>query len=178
MKVTRDDIQLYLKKNDLNAKAISVNPKDIVFEERVKLNCFYCEKYSVNWRCPPKIPNINYEKIMSEFENAAFIYVDTPLADVNFTDARNESAINLHKQILEIEKYLLSMDVPMCLSYIGGSCRLCKSGCGKDRCNNPYLARIPLEATGVNVVESARKYGISIEFPVKEFLIRIGLILW
>ena len=66
----------------------------------------------------------------------------------------------------------------MCLSYIGGSCRLCKSGCGKDRCNNPYLARIPLEATGVNVVESARKYGISIEFPVKEFLIRIGLILW
>ena len=42
----------------------------------------------------------------------------------------------------------------MAISFIGGSCKLCKNGCAKDKCNNPGMARIPLEATGVNVIKS------------------------
>ena len=62
----------------------------------------------------------------------------------------------------------------LCGAHIG----LCKGGCGKERCNNPYLSRSPLEATGVNVIKSAKKYGIDIRFPTDKQMIRIGLLLW
>ena len=39
-----------------------INPKKIVFEERVKMNCFYCGRYGNNWRCPPHIPDVDYKK--------------------------------------------------------------------------------------------------------------------
>jgi predicted metal-binding protein len=55
---------------------------------------------------------------------------------------------------------------------------LCKNGCGADKCNNPYLSRAPVEATGLNVLKTAAKYGIDIIFPPKETMFRIGMILW
>lgn len=66
----------------------------------------------------------------------------------------------------------------MAVSFIGGSCKLCKNGCGKDKCNNPYLSRTPVEAIGINVVKSAKENGISITFPPENDIIRIGLLLW
>lgn len=158
---------------------VKIASDDLVFEERVKLNCFYCEKYNFNWRCPPRIPNdINYQTLISEFDNAAFVYCDLKFNEKNFSDIRSESSILLHRAMLKLEKFLLDNGNIMCISYIGGSCKLCKTGCGKEKCNNPYLARIPLEATGCNVIKSAQKYNINIKFPVKNHLIRLGLLLW
>lgn len=68
---------------------------------------------------------------------------------------------------------------PMAISFIGGSCKLCKNGCGPERCNQPYSARIPFEATGVNVIKTMEEQtGVKITFPPKDKLERIGLILW
>lgn len=48
----------------------------------------------------------------------------------------------------------------------------------KDKCNNPGMARIPLEATGVNVIKSLDNIGIKIEFPLINKFYRFGLIAW
>lgn len=64
------------------------------------------------------------------------------------------------------------------ISFIGGSCKLCKGGCGKEKCNNPYMSRSPIEALGINVIKSASRYGINIEFPTDKQLMRIGMLLW
>lgn len=56
--------------------------------------------------------------------------------------------------------------------------KLCKNGCAKDKCNNPGMARIPLEATGVNVIKSLANIGIKIEFPLIDKFYRFGLIAW
>lgn len=156
----------------------SINKDDIIFEERVKMNCFYCARYGVSWKCPPHIPNIDYKKVISEYSNAAFVWLDLPFTKSNYSDIRNDSSVFLHKALLFMEDLLFAQNNSMCLSFIGGSCKLCKTGCGKDRCNNPYQARTPLEATGVNVVKSAEKYDIKIKFPVTDHLMRIGLLLW
>ena len=66
----------------------------------------------------------------------------------------------------------------LAISFIGGSCKLCKNGCGKERCNNPGMARIPLEATGVNVIKTLENIGIKVQFPIKDRFYRYGLIAW
>ena len=84
------------------------DPADVIFEERVKMSCFYCARYNVCWRCPPKIPKIDYPKVFREFENAAFIWVDMPFTKETYADVRTESSVRLHHAILELEKVLLN----------------------------------------------------------------------
>jgi predicted metal-binding protein len=160
-------------------EGIRIKPSDLIFEERVKLLCFNCGKYNNNWKCPPIIPqNIDYHKVFCEYNNAAFIWLKLPITPATYNDVRNDSSIFLHKALLDMEKYLWDRDNPTALSFIGGSCKICKNGCGKDKCNNPYRARSPLESTGVNILKSAAKYGIKITFPPTEYMMRLGLLLW
>lgn len=157
---------------------VQINTDDLVFEDRVKFNCFYCGKYNNCWKCPPKLPEIDYRRMFSEYAHAAFVYGKYYFDDSNYQSVRNESSTLLHKTLLDLERFLWNQNNSMAISFIGGSCKLCKNGCGKDKCNNPYMARSPLEATGVNIVTSAAKYGIEIVFPPKDYIIRLGLILW
>ena len=152
--------------------------EDLVFEERVKMNCFYCGKYGKNWKCPPYLPQIDYRKMFSEFSNCAAIYVKVPIDNDDYDNVRVNSSVILHKGLLKMEKYIWKHNNSTYLSFIAGSCKLCKNGCGEKSCSNPYMARSPIEATGVNIVETAKKYGFSIDFPCDEYMVRIGLILW
>lgn len=150
----------------------------LVFEERVKMNCFYCGKYGTNWKCPPQLPPINYQKMISEFDNIALVYVKLSLSCVNYEEVRNESSVKLHRALLECEKWLYKNNNATALSFIGGSCKLCKNGCAQDKCANPYMSRTPVEALGINIIQSAQKRGIKIDFPPSEYMLRVGLLLW
>lgn len=159
-------------------QGIEIDSKDLIFEERVKMSCFYCARYNNNWKCPPKIPPIDYEKMLAEYEHSAMVWLKMPVTPETLEDVRVESSVTLHKALLEMERLFFHKNNSTCLSFIGGSCKLCKNGCGKDRCSNPYKARSPVEAIGVNIIKSAQKYGVEIEFPIQSDLMRIGLLLW
>lgn len=155
-----------------------INLNDIVFEERVKMNCFYCGRYNSNWRCPPKIPDVDYKKMISEYDNRAFIYVNMPLNGHDYNKIRTESSVYVHRALLQCEKWLFQHNNSTALAFIGGSCKLCKNGCAPGKCANPYESRSPVEALGINVVKSAENVGIDISFPAQECMVRIGLLLW
>ena len=150
----------------------------LVFEENIHLNCFYCGRYGRNWRCPPKIPVLDYPKLISEFDNRAFVYRYYKITPESKEDVRTDSTNHLHKSLLAMEGVLFKAGNPTALSFIGGSCKLCKSGCGVEYCNNPYEARMPLEATGMNIVKTAAKHGIKIDWPVADNMLRLGMLLW
>lgn len=180
-------LKLKIVLDDMLENICSIHPKisgklieveDIVFEERTRINCFYCGKYNNNWRCPPRIPDINYQNMMKEFEGAALIYLSLEFSEKNYQEKRTDSSVFLHKALLECEKYMWNHNYPFAVSFIGGSCKLCKNGCGIEKCNNPYSARTPLEAIGINVVETARKYEIEVTFPPKVEIKRVGMLLW
>lgn len=160
----------------LDGFIIDIN--ELVFEKRMAMNCFYCGKYGQNWRCPPKLPQIDYKAMFAEFDKGAMVHVKVPFDNDNYEQIRTNSSIILHKGLLKIEKYLWNHNNSTYLSFIAGACKLCKNGCGENRCNNPYLSRSPIEATGINVVKTAAKYGFDITFPPKEYIIRCGLIVW
>ena len=151
---------------------------NLVFEERVLLNCFHCKRYGVNWTCPPKIPDIDYEKILGEYDSLLLFWCEIPFEEHTFEIVRYESTNLLHRTLLEAEKFLWEKNHSMAISFIGGSCKLCAQGCGEEVCRQPQLARIPLEGIGVNVVKSAKNVGINIIFPPKKYLYRVGLLGW
>lgn len=153
-------------------------PSDLVFEERVKLNCFYCKNYNTHWKCPPKIPPIDYQKVVSEFEHGVFVKIELPFSESDFSEIRVRSTNDLHRSLLKLERYMWEHNYPLSISFIGGSCKLCKNGCGIEHCNNPYQARMSMEGAGINVVKSLEKYGLRIVFPPKNNLTRVGMLLW
>lgn len=178
MAVSIQELLKATAERQIKLNGIEINAHDLVFEERVRMVCFNCARYGNNWKCPPKLPTIDYVKMFNEFDHAAFVWLEMPLTPQTYNDVRSESSVILHEKLLEMEHYLLLQGCYISTSFIGGSCKLCKNGCGKDKCNNPYKARSPLEATGVNVIKSAAKYGIDIDFPAEKRIIRIGLLLW
>lgn len=177
--IEKEELKQYILSKNENAEIIFINPQDLIFEENVKMNCWYCGKYANNWRCPPHLPNIDYVQMMREYTNGAFVYLKFRITSKDeYSCIRNDSSVMLHKLLLKLEKWMYERNMSNALSFIGGSCKLCKGGCGKDKCNNPYMSRTPLEAIGVNVIKSAKKYGLNIKFPTDQELIRVGLLLW
>lgn len=69
----REQLLAFLKESNAMAQGVFIDPRDLVFEENVKMNCFYCGKYNNNWRCPPNLPDIDYQKMMQEFDAALFV---------------------------------------------------------------------------------------------------------
>lgn len=175
-----DEIQDELAKSAEDIRVKFISPQDIVFEERVSLLCFHCKNYNVKFTCPPRIPKINYKNIITqEYQKAALVYVKMGFDEDEFSEIRGSSTVVVQKKLLDLEKLLFKAGVSTPLSLIGGSCKLCKSGCPEDRCNNPHLARIPMEAAGINVVLTVNKFGINdVKFPVVDYLYRFGLLLW
>ncbi|WP_262415042.1 DUF2284 domain-containing protein [Clostridium butyricum] len=166
------------KYDNIEINGFFIDKKDIIFEEKVKMNCFYCGKYNNNWKCPPNIPDLNYKKMIDEFENVAIIYLSMKVTRDTFENVRTNSSVVLHKILLDYEKILWDNNCSEALSFIGGSCKLCKNGCGAIKCNNPYYSRSPVEALGINVIKTVSKYGIELKFPTNEELFRVGMLLW
>lgn len=173
-----------LLRSELNAfdsgiQCVPLRPTEIDFEERVSLLCFHCRHYNSNFRCPPRIPALNYKRIVTEeYASALVVYTKMEFTESTYADVRHASTNKIHRALLRLEKALFEQNISTSLSLIGGSCKLCKNGCPADKCNNPYLSRMPMEAAGINVVTTVRKVGIEIVFPVKTSLHRCGLILW
>lgn len=168
----------YVNKQGYNIKGKMTQAQDIIFEERVKMNCFYCGKYNKAWRCPPRLPDIDMKKMLLEYEFVAFIYISMCLEGQDYLRIRTDSSVQLHRALLECERWLYKHNNSMALSFIGGSCKLCKNGCAPNGCANPYESRAPVEALGVNVIRSAEKAGIKVTFPPEKYMMRIGMLLW
>ena len=172
------DIQAYIHGIDSRLDSMEIAPDEIVFEERVKLACFNCMRYGVNHTCPPRIPQVDYRKAICEYEHALLVWCIMKYNPDTMEEVRRESTLLLHRALLQAEKYFWDRDNSLATSFIGGSCKLCAQGCAKDACRQPRLARIPVEATGINVIETCRKKGMKISFPTNGQMYRIGLLLW
>ena len=175
----KDELLNYLHILNEDAEGIIIEPRNLIFEENVRMNCFYCGKYNNNWRCPPNLPDLDYKKMMREYESGLVVALTYPIEQQSdYNRIRNDSSVILHKLLLELEKLMYNHNSSNEISFIGGSCKLCKGGCGKERCNNPYMSRTPVEALGINIVKSLKQYNIDITFPTDKVLKRVGLLLW
>lgn len=93
-----------------------------------------------------------------------------------YKEIGKSSSLVLHKVLLEERKKLLDEGHYFNVILGGGSCKWCKE-C-KIPCQTPQFRAIPIEATGIHVIETLRKMGLFVNFPVKKSFYRVGVLLW
>jgi len=178
LNATRDGLVSLIRSESPSLNVTPLAYDQLVFEERVQLACFHCHKYGVSWTCPPRIPSVDYRAVLAEYGTRLLVWCEMPITEDEYETVRRDSTNTLHRALLSAEKHLWDRGIPLTATFIGGSCKLCVGGCDPNRCRQPRLARIPLEATGVNVMKTATAAGFEVMFPPKARLVRVGLIAW
>jgi predicted metal-binding protein len=152
---------------------IIINPKtDIVFDDKVREMCITCKRYGKKATCPPHIEETSHYKRLLLSYKYGIIYYDTYKVIVGEQESSRRSSISLHKVILSEKKRIFNEGHYFIFGLGAGSCKLCKKCVFP--CAYPEKALIPMEATGIDVVETMRRKGVIIKFPVIDHFYRIG----
>jgi predicted metal-binding protein len=180
--------------NDAGAHdAVLIPVSDIIFEERIILKCKTgCPSYGRSLSCPPHVPDIAaFRRMINEYQHALLIrFKSTISPDTNiihslmknrfdpgvspelkertqqFEADLEEENRRIHMIMLEMEKTAFQAGYPFALALTTDSCNLCKTCNVKGGiCIHPSQMRYPLEAAGINVIETSRLAGIPIQFP-------------
>ncbi len=180
--VKEKDLKYFQKRaRELGAtKVFSINPReDIIFQERVRVACANnCFHYGVKLSCPPYIPDLDYEKAIKEYREGLIVLVNREIKDFkDFERKRTESTNTIHGILLKLEGEAFNRGYYLTTSFIGGSCKLCLE-CD-ETCKYPKSSRIPVEATGINIIKTLEKFDIYLRFPVEKHkkFSRVGLLL-
>ena len=165
--------------NQTEFHVVEISPCDIVFEERVKLLCYYCPKYGTRRTCPPAVPSLDWKKLVQEYENCWIVYSKTSFSGEITKESRRVSSMALYAQLYALEGLLHGSGYPLAVFFGGGSCKLCEGGIGcSPECHHPSRSRIPIEAIGVNVVKVLQQVEVQLPFPPKDEYFRVGMLLW
>jgi predicted metal-binding protein len=120
-------------------------------EPWVRLKCqFGCGGYNKRLMCPPHTPTPEQTaRTIACYGRAILLYA-------NDNDIINEVLPQLERKIFLTGYY-------KALGLGSGPCYLCDTCNTKARCKHPYLARPAMEACGIDVFETARTNGFSID---------------
>lgn len=157
--------------------------KDIRFDFRTTFKCRTCSKYGQIPTCPPNIPDFDYfKRLFSKYTYGLLVAKKYDYCTVEEYDyKRKESGPRLQEILLFLEKQAFQHNYYWAISFTGGSCRVCKTCSNNGKCQNPEKGRIPLEATGVDVISTCKNSGIEISpfpLPTEDIpLYRVGLLL-
>ena len=159
-------------------KRMVIDPKiDLVFSDKVREMCYSCKRYGSKASCPPHVGTVKYYKRLLPGYKHGILCFEEFHTTGDWQTAGSMSSMTLHKEILEVRKQLRDEGHYFVLGFGGGSCKFC------DKCSfpcaHPDKALIPVEATGLDVVELMRRVaGITLKFPVKESFYRVGVVLY
>jgi predicted metal-binding protein len=161
------------------AKVIPVG--SITIDERVRLKCLIplCSNYNQHLMCPPNLPSVvEFRKSLKRYFKALFLQLAWEnKGKVSKTEARKH-ALKLHKIIHALEKKALYLGFPLAAGLIGGSCKLCRKCIGPTGpCRHPLLARPSIEGMGIDVIQTAKKIGLSFDFSSQDRLFWNALLL-
>lgn len=160
-------------------KSLIINPKNLPFDNKVREMCKSCKRYGYKATCPPHTESVEYyANTLSVYENGVVYYDTFECKDLSqWKEVGQESSLAIHYKLLEARQELFNKGHYFVVLFGAGSCKLCPIGCTFP-CRQPQNSIIPLEGTGVNVVELMKQYNVDITFPVKNSIYRVGLVLY
>ncbi len=159
-------------------KQIKINPsKDLIFDIKVVEACKFCKRYTQKATCPPHIENIYYYKeLLPSYHKGIIYYESFKASKEEWKKVGKESSLVMHRHLLKVRDNLFNSGHYFVTAFGSGSCKMCEE-C-QFPCRLPNKSLIPMEATGLDVVEIMKKKNINIKFPVNDSIYRIGLILY
>ena len=131
--------------------AILINPAEVETASWVRIKCKYgCSGYARSLCCPPYSPAPSETRsILDGYTKAVLIH-------------RKEKGTKDIIVTLEREAFLAGFY--KAFSFGSGPCRLCRAACAFDEgCRHPEKARPSMEACGIDVFATVRKFKLPIE---------------
>ncbi|MBN2516547.1 MAG: DUF2284 domain-containing protein [Deltaproteobacteria bacterium] len=160
---------------------VVIPAEDIVIDERVRLKCQVplCESYNKNLTCPPNVPSVDeFRRVLDRFTRAILVQMSDTL-----TENRQDAFVlanRLHELINLGETEAFKVGFRFAMGFIGSCCRLCDECAGVipgEPCRFPFKARPSMSAMGIDVIATATKAGLPVEFPVSDTVTWTGIIL-
>ncbi|OWZ83842.1 DUF2284 domain-containing protein [Natranaerobius trueperi] len=139
-----------------------IKARNIVIKQWVRFKClFMCNTYGTKSVCPPNMPTIKEcEKFFLEYTDAAILRVEIE------TSSDEVSAIlhDMDDRLMELEKEVFFLGYYKVMTFPATICYRCEK-CSRNinTCNNKELSRPTPEALGVDLFETVKKVGYSIE---------------
>jgi predicted metal-binding protein len=168
------------------SSAVLIDVPCIVIDERVRLKCQVpvCRSYRKNLMCPPYVQTVaEFRETLNLYSKAVLLQVTAKWKNI-YAGTPSEEVLSPAKKLHEIvnfaEKKAFSEGFRFAAGLIGGCCRLCDECVavhGDVHCRYPFEARPSMEAMGIDVVETAKKAGMLISFPISDRVSWTGLIL-
>ena len=133
--------------------SIQIKPITISFNLKTRESCKNCKRYGFRATCPPHVEEVEYyHRVLRTYSYGTLYYAQTQIDDKNnWEKIGKETSLEIHNKLIEVRNNLFSENCFYVNIFGAGSCKLCKE-CSFP-CRTPQLSIIPLEATGVNVVE-------------------------
>lgn len=152
--------------------------KELIFDLRVREACFSCKRFGLTGCCPPNIGTFEYYKKLLKRYTYGKVFIEKYVVDdpLKWQEIGKKSSLELHKILLKEREILFNKGSYFSIILGGGSCKWCKD-CFIP-CKQPQFRALPIESTGINVVETLKKMGMFIKFPVKRTFYRVGMLLW
>jgi len=188
------------KAEDLGAaQAMAIPAADIVVDERVLLKCMVplCSHYG-ELMCPPNVlPMSKFKEILKCYHRAILIKVDIPLSDLprssgkeeeqpgaptaeDYINATRDVQKRLHEIVCRVESLCFEGGHRFAAGIVGGPCPLCEECVGIKSglpCRHPFKARPGTDAMGIDVMATAEKAGLHLNFAQNEGRSWVGVVL-
>jgi len=179
------------------AAARIIPSASVVIDERVRLKCEVprCAGYGQFLTCPPRVmPVEDFARVLARYRWGLLVQVEAE--DIDSTDkgrGRIDSStlkdnreihrpfrLRLLEVVESVEAAAFKKGIYFAAGFVGGSCVLCDR-CVEDKtseaCRQPFRARPPMEAMGIDVLKTASNAGFSIHLSSSKNVLWTGLVL-
>lgn len=159
----------------------ALKTRDVRPSESVRLKCQVplCEYYGVCKVCPPHIPGVaQFSEALKSYSKAFLVVLREKIQDIDHYRTDFSAELKLSEAVAALELKAFRLGYYQALGLCVGGCKLCPT-CAPpgEPCRHPYKARPSPEGFGIDITSLARKAGALVEWPPKEFVNFLGLVL-
>jgi predicted metal-binding protein len=141
-----------------------IHPSTVVTAPWVRFKCqFGCRGYGKSYCCPPDTPTPEQtQAVIDRYQRAILFHVES------IPGSKEEGGRNVFKcfdMLVDLEGEMFKDGYYKALLFLAGPCRLCKE-CAKGKgepCLHGHRSRPAMEAVGIDVYQTVRNNGFSIE---------------
>ena len=165
-------------------KRANIYPLDIEKvcpKQSIRLKCQVplCEYFGVCKTCPPHIPGVEeFKSALSSYSMAFLVVLKEKIEDIEVYRKDFRAELQLAQIVSDLELSAFQHGFYQALGLNVGGCKLCKT-CTPvgEPCRHPYKARSSPEGFGIDITELARQVGVDVEWPPKQYVNFLGLVL-
>ena len=153
-----------------------INPMQSI---RLKCQVPLCEYYDVCKTCPPHIPDVAvFREALLSYSKAFLVVLREKIKDIDDYRTDFSAELKLADIVSDLELAAFQHGFYQAIGLSVGCCKFCEECAPRgEPCRHPFKARPSPEGFGIDITQLARDAGVAVEWPPKDFVNFLGLVL-